>query len=98
MTDHRKDYSLQTPTDTSDGARSRVNLLQAYYAEIARYAVQLAADRVATVVENASIHGTCTICLNVGDPNKPVRHDESCLVGRIFALTTEIARLHVGPS
>ncbi len=75
----------------ASAAQTTDALILPKYAEIARYAVQLAADRV--VYENGSPHRTCTICLNVGGLNDPVCHDKSCIIGRIFALTSEIARL-----
>jgi len=68
-------------------------LILHHFAEIARYAVQLATDRVAILVEDSCLRASCDVCLNVGEPNQPVQHDESCILGRIFALTVEISQL-----
>jgi hypothetical protein len=79
--------------DAQSNTQTTEPLILQHYAEIARYAVQLARDRIAIVVEDNFLRATCGVCLNVGEPNAQVQHDESCILGRIFALNIEIAQL-----
>lgn len=65
------------------------------YAEIARYAVQLGIGRLSYHIDGdpLALKSTCEICCSVSEPDQPIVHDESCVVGRIFALTVEIGEL-----
>jgi hypothetical protein len=76
------------PASTDEDARR--------YAELGRYAVQLAVAKV-YLLDPADRTTSCDVCLNVSDPGQPIQHDDSCLIGRIFALTAEIA-IHKAPA
>jgi hypothetical protein len=86
-------------TDRPTTALDTDALILQHYAEIARYAVQLAVDKLSTVPSSASdrhLQSSCNVCLNVG--NKHINHDDSCPVGRIFRLAARIAALKAAAS
>jgi hypothetical protein len=69
-------------------------LIHQYHAEIARYAVQLAQQKLTGIsCESFQAAVGCDICQSIWDRNEAPIHDDSCVVGRVFALTVEIARL-----
>jgi hypothetical protein len=74
-------------------------LILQHYAEIARCAVQLAITKLSAVVaEDRTLQAACNVCQNVSELHQRIRHDESCLVGRVFAIAAEIATLQSSAS
>jgi hypothetical protein len=85
--------------DAQSNTRTTEPLILQHYAEIARYAVQLAQQKPTGIsCETFTAAVGCNICQSIWDRSEPPMHDDSCVVGRIFALTVEIATLEAAAS
>jgi hypothetical protein len=80
--------------DAQSNTRTTEPLILQHYAEIARYAVQLAKQKLTGII-CSSFHAAvgCDVCQSIWDRSEPPMHDDSCIVGRVFRLAAEIATL-----
>lgn len=71
-------------------------LILQHYAEIARYAVQLAITRLSPIAsrnDDRELQTSCDVCLSLSPRGESIVHDDSCTVGRVFRLAVEIDKL-----
>ena len=79
--------------------RTTESQIRQHYAEIGWYAVQLAQQKLTGISCAAFVAAVgCDVCQSIWDRNEAPTHDDSCVVGRIFALTVEIAQLEAAAS